>query len=259
MPVKKPDFLQIMGTEKPMELIELPNSDAASVDTAFALTALSSTQKLEDWFDKEIYIPMTKQPMSIKKKNVTAPPHITITAQASQQVVKKKTSATPTHITTITKGSHPVDQNIDFIFQDEVDITNNANDALEMKPSATKSQHPVEPEDFNSHVFNDEEDYSKVMDLSILDQPTHTVVKSPGTPMTNMTIVNIDHMKAFHECMGTYGILNGVQEFDIVALVIAFYKSACNTRLVIMKSCASNYQQYSCRVYEGCNFHVSFG
>ena len=160
----------IMGTEKPMELIELPNSDAASVDTTPAMIAPSSTQKLEDQFDKEVYIPMMKQPTSMKKKkSITAPPHITTTAQASQQVVQKKTSATPTHITTITKGSHPVDQNIDFIFLDEVDIMNNANDALEMKPSATKSQHPVEPEDFNSQVFNDEEDSSKVMDSSILD------------------------------------------------------------------------------------------
>ena len=51
--------------------------------------------------------------------------------------------------------------------------------------------------------------------------------------MTNMTIVNIDHMKAFQECMDTYRIPNGVHEFDIVALAIAFYESTCNTRLVI--------------------------
>ena len=45
--------------------------------------------------------------------------------------------------------------------------------------------------------------------------------------MTTMTIVNIDHMKAFQECMDTYGVPNGVPEFDIVALVIEFYQSTC--------------------------------
>ena len=77
--------------------------------------------------------------------------------------------------------------------------------------------------------------------------------------MTTMTIVNMDHMKAFQECMDTYGILNGVPEFDIIALVIAFYESTCNTQLVIMKSSASNYQKYSCKVHEGCNSHAFFG
>ena len=55
-----------MGTENPMELIELPNSDADSGATTPTVAALSSTQKLEDQFDKEVYIPMMKQPTSIK-------------------------------------------------------------------------------------------------------------------------------------------------------------------------------------------------
>ena len=40
--------------------------------------------------------------------------------------------------------------------------------------------------------------------------------------MTTMTIVNIDHMKAFQECMDTYGIPNGAPAFDIFALTIKF-------------------------------------
>ena len=59
--------------------------------------------------------------------------------------------------------------------------------------------------------------------------------------MINMRIVNMDHTKAFQECMDTYGILNRVHAFDIVALAIAFYESTCNTWLVIVKSSASNY------------------
>ena len=121
-----------MGNEKPTEVIELPSSDADSGATTPAVAALSSTQKLEDWFDK-------------------------------------------THA----KASQPVEQNIDFIFLDDIDDINDSNqtmqvmhdntchpasDALGMKPSATMAQHELELDDFNSHVFNDEDDISKVVD-----------------------------------------------------------------------------------------------
>ena len=217
------------------------------------MAALSSAQKLEDWFDKEVHIPMMKQPTTIKKKSTATPPHITTTAKASQ----------------------PVEQNIDFIFldddDDDINVSNQtmqvmhentchpANDSSEMKPPTTMTPCGVLLDDFNSHIFNDEHNISKVIDSSILEQPTHTATESQQISITTMIIMNIDHTKAFKECMDTYGILNGVPEFDIIALVITFYESTCNTWLVIMKSSASNYQQYSCKVHEGCNFHVSFG
>ena len=128
-----------------------------------------------------------------------------------------------------------------------------------MKPPATTTQHEVVLDDFNSHILNDKHNISKVIDSSVLKQPTHTALESQQVPTTTMAIVNIDRMKAFQECMDSYGILNGVPEFDIVALAIAFYESTCNTQLVITKSSANNYQQYSCKVHEGCNFCVSFG
>ena len=89
--------------------------------------------------------------------------------------------------------SQPVEQNSDFIFLDDVDIINVSNqtmqvmhentchpasDALEMKQSATMTQHEVELDDFNSHIFNDKDDISKAVDSSVLEQPTHTATKS---------------------------------------------------------------------------------
>ena len=87
--------------------------------------------------------------------------------------------------------SQPVEQNIDFIFLDDVDIINVSNqtmqfmhenhpasDALDMKQSATMTQHEVELDDFNSHIFNDKDDISKAVDSSVLEQPTHTATES---------------------------------------------------------------------------------
>ena len=54
-------------------------------------------------------------------------------------------------------------------------------------------------------------------------------------------MVNIDHTKAFQESMDTCGIWNGVAEFDTIAFAIAFYKSTCNTCLIVTKSSTSNY------------------
>ena len=59
-----------------------------------------------------------------------------------------------------------------------------------------------------------------------------------------------------------YGYLqigHGVHSFDMIALAIAFYESTCNNHLVVTKSSAHNYWQYSCKQHSGCNFHISFG
>ena len=70
------------------------------------VTHTSSAWKLEDWFDMEVYIPMTKQPNTIKKKNTATPPQVTTTAKVNQ----------------------PVEHNIDFRFLDNddgIDVSNN--------------------------------------------------------------------------------------------------------------------------------------
>ena len=95
-------------------------------------------------------------------------------------------------------------------------------DALEMKPSTTMTRCEGELDDFNSLICNDKDDISKVVDSSVLEQPKLTAMQSQQISMTTMTIVNMDHMKAFQECMDTYGIPNGVPEFDINALQLHF-------------------------------------
>ena len=57
----------------------------------------------------------------------------------------------------------------------------------------------------------------------------------------------------------TYGIGNEVHSFNTIALAIAFYKSTSNIHLVVTKSSAHNYWQYSCKQQLGCNFCISFG
>ena len=49
-------------------------------------------------------------------------------------------------------------------------------------------------------------------------------------------MMNLDHTKAFQERMDSYGIHNGVAEFDTIALAIAFYESTCNIHLIVTKS-----------------------
>ena len=75
---------------------------------------------------------------------------------------------------------------------------------------------------------------------------------------TATKMVNLKHMKEFQECMDTYEIGNGVHSFNTIALAIAFYKSTCNIFLVVTKSSAHNYWQYSCKQHLGCNFCISF-
>ena len=62
---------------------------------------------------------------------------------------------------------------------------------------------------------------------------------------TTTKIMNLNHMKEFQECMDCYKIGNEVHSFDTIALAIAFYECTCNIHLVVIKSSAHNYQQYS--------------
>ena len=130
-----------MGNEKPMELLVLPKGDKDSGATIPVETVLdatmaddwkvahtSSAQKLEDQFDKEVHIPMMKQPTTMKKKCIATQPQVTPTA----------------------KVSHPVQHNVDFLSidnDDDIDASNNqtlpvlndssyhpASDGLDMKP-----------------------------------------------------------------------------------------------------------------------------
>ena len=73
---------------------------------------------------------------------------------------------------------------------------------------------------------------------------------------TAFKMVNLNHTKEFQECMDTIKIGNGVHSFDMIALAIVFYKSTCIICLVVTKSSAHYYQQYSCKQHLGCNFFV---
>ena len=131
-----------MGTETPMEVIALPRVDDDSGATIPAETVLDSTtaddqkvahtglmQKLEDWFDKEVHIPIMKQPTTVKKKSIAMPPQVTAAVQAIC----------------------PVDHTVDFLSVDNIDVSNNqtitvvndsmyhpASEELHVKPPATK-------------------------------------------------------------------------------------------------------------------------
>ena len=74
------------------------------------------------------------------------------------------------------------------------------------------------------------------MDSLVPKQPTHTAIESQQVCTTTMEMVNLDHTKAFQECMGSYGIHNGVAQFVTIALAIAFYESTCNIHLIVTKS-----------------------
>ena len=132
-----------MGNENLMELLILPRGNNDSGASIPVETVLDSTtaedwkvthtglmQKLEDWFDKEVHIAMMKQPTTVKKKSIAAPPQVTATVQVI----------------------HPVDHNVDFpsIYNvDNIDVSNNqtvtvmnnstyhpASDELHVKPPA---------------------------------------------------------------------------------------------------------------------------
>ena len=143
-----------------------------------------------------------------------------------------------------------------------------ASEELHMKPPGTKKQDLV-LEDINIHVFSDEpnitvqqsedEGHPKVMEVAVPKQPTLTTMESKLVSTSSMEMVNLDHTKEFQECMGSYGICNGVASSDTIPLAIAFYKSTCNICFVVTKISAKNYLQYSCKQHVGCNFHISFG
>ena len=75
-----------MGNDKLMEEIVVPGGDEDSVATIPAETVLDSNtaydwkvahsglmQKLEDWFNKEVHIPIAKQPTNVKEKSIATP------------------------------------------------------------------------------------------------------------------------------------------------------------------------------------------
>ena len=44
-------------------------------------------QKLEDWFNKEVHIPIMKQPTTVKKKSIATPPQVTATVKAIHKMI----------------------------------------------------------------------------------------------------------------------------------------------------------------------------
>ena len=47
------------------------------------------------------------------------------------------------------------------------------------------------------------------MDVSVLKQQTHTAIDTQQVSTTTTEMVNLDHTKAFQECMDSYGICTG--------------------------------------------------
>ena len=80
------------------------------------------------------------------------------------------------------------------------------------------------------------------------------MIESELVSRTTTKIVNLDHTKEFQECMDSYEIGNRVHSFDLIALAIAFYECTCNVCLVVTKSSAQIYWQYSCKQHLGCSF-----
>ena len=84
------------------------------------------------------------------------------------------------------------------------------------------------------------------MEVEVGNQQKDPAIKSELVSKTTTKIVNLDHTMKFQECMDSYEIWNGVHPFDMIALAIAFYECTCNIHLVLTKSSAHNYLQYSC-------------
>ena len=106
---------------------------------------------------------------------------------------------------------------------------------------------------------NQKQEYPKMMEVTVANQQMDTAMESELVSKPTTKIVNLDYMKEFQKCMDTYKIGNGVHSFNMIALAIALYECICNIHLVVMKSSAHNYQQYSCKQHLGCNFCISFG
>ena len=97
------------------------------------------------------------------------------------------------------------------------------------------------------------------MEVKVANQQKDTVIESELVSRTTTKIVNLNHTKEFPECMNSYKIGIGVHSFDMIGLAIAFYECSCNVHLIVTKSSALNYWQYTCKQHSGCTFHDSFG
>ena len=106
---------------------------------------------------------------------------------------------------------------------------------------------------------NKKQEHPKMMEVPVANQLKDMAMESELVSKTTTKFVNLDHMKEFQECMDSHKIGFGVHSLDMIAMAIAFYECTCNIHLVVTKSSAHNYQQYSCKQHSGCNFHISFG
>ena len=95
--------------------------------------------------------------------------------------------------------------------------------------------------------------------MKVADQQKDTVIESTLASRTTAKVANLNHTREFQECMNSYKVGNGVHSFNMIALAIAFYECSCNVCLVVTKSSAQTYWQYTCKQHSGCTFHVSFG
>ena len=166
---------------------------------------------------------------------------------------------------------HPTDEDLDV----KLPATTKADDVLleDLVPTTNRvgvgEQLNVSQDLNNFHVFkddnkmtsneNNEQEPPKMMEVRVGNQQKDAVIESELVPRTTTKMVNLNHMKEFQECVDSYEIGNGVHLFDMIVLAIAFYESTCNVHLIVTKSSAHDYQQYSCKQHSESNFCVSFG
>ena len=282
-----------MGTDKQMDDIVAAGSEEDSGATITTETVLDSNtvydwkvehtdlvKKLEDRFNKEVHIPIAKQPTdaALREEVIPGVDH-SVDFPSFYDVEELDVSYNWT-ITAVNESAYnPTIEELDV----KLPATKKAQDVLleDLVPCSRLSpltatnrfgigeQLSVSQDVNNNHVLNDnnkstskeneKQEHPKMMEVPVANQQMDMPMESELVSKTTTKIVNLNHTKEFQECMDIYEIANGVHSFNTIALAIAFYECTCNIHLVVTKSLAHNYQQYSCKQHLGCNFHISFG
>ena len=251
-----------------------------------------SMKKCEDRFNKEVHIPMAKQPTTVKDKSIAALQ--TATSAMGKKVILELTIVWISHpfmmlknwmysnnwtITAVNESAYnptideldvklPATKKVQDVLLEDLVLSSRLSPPTDTNKFGIGEQLPVSQDVNNIHVFNDnnkstskeneEQEHPKMMEVPVASQQTDTAMESELVSKSTTRTVNLDHMKELQECMDSYNIGNGVHSFDMIALTIGSYECTCNICLVVTKSSAHNYWQYSSKQHSGCNFHISF-
>ena len=232
-----------MGTHKHMEEIVLAGSEEESRAMITAGTVLDSNteydwkihhtgsmKKLEDRFNKELNIPIAKQPPTVKDNNSATMQavasalrgkcflELTIDFPSTNEVEELAFSRNPTITADNISAYHPTHKDLDV----KLPATTKTDDVLmeDLVPTSIPSPHTttnrigvgeqlhVSHDLKNFHVFNDnnkmnsneniEQEHPK---MKVTNQQKDAVIESELVSWTTTTIINLDHTKEFQECM----------------------------------------------------------